>query len=301
MTNWPQYIEKRSVPLSEDGGFVGVVGDVIVEVRGPDAVKLLQGQVTADIESLDAGDSTYGALCTNKGRVISTFLIYHSEQAFYCRLPKDNAALFAETLKKYAVFYKVEILLREDLGILVSLEDHPTLGALEVHSNLSHPNGVTEIWIEESSWESALDALSEMSPAPESRWQLAKIQLGRPDIHETTAEVFLPHALSLDLAEAISFTKGCYTGQEIVARTHYRGKSKKRLFRLQLDSAPLVPGTDLQDAQESSLGTVVNSAEISGGRSEALVSANVDLIAQGEILVAGEIITYLVAPLPWQT
>lgn len=300
MTNWSQYIQQRSEPFSDDGKFVRVVEDVIVEISGPDAAKLLQGQVTADIEQINQSSSAYGALCTNKGRVISTFLIYRSDLGFYCRLPKDNAKLFVETLKKYAVFYKVEILLREDLGVLALFDEYPTDGLPPIYARLPHSNGITEIWIEQSNWDAALDALAAFSPAPESQWQLTKIQQGRPDIREVTAEVFLPHALSLDLADAISFTKGCYTGQEIVARTHYRGKSKKRLFRLELESAPPLPGTDFQDLQESSLGTVVNSAALSESKSELLVSANVDLISKGEVMINGEKFPYLVKALPWQ-
>lgn len=305
MSNWSEFITKQADNSTEvieasAASYIAVADDVVVEIAGEDAAKLLQGQITADVDKLTAGEFVLGALCTNKGRVVSTFTLFRAEKAFYCRLPRDNADQLVQTLKKYAVFYKVEISIKEDLGILVIIETSLPEGFPEPLARLNLQEDLIECWIEESQWPVALESLSTRGSLPESNWRLKKIALGWPDIHESTTETFLPHALSLDLAEAISFTKGCYTGQEIVARTHYRGKSKKRLIRMQLDGTAPSQGAELESAQGVSIGTVVVSADSAEGGSEILATANLGLPEKDELLINGSKISYTSIPLPWE-
>ena len=304
MSDWSEFIEQQTDRPDEafgGEGYIAVTEDVIVELVGEDAAKLLQGQVTADIDKLASGEFVFAALCTNKGRVVSAFALYRSEQSFYCRLPSDNANQFIQTLKKYAVFYKVEISVRADLAILVVLQRPLPVDFPKSFAKLSYRDQLVELWIEQSEWAPALASLSKLARVSENHWQLLKIQFGWPDIRVETSEIFLPHALSLDLADAISFTKGCYTGQEIVARTHYRGKSKKRLIRMWLDGAAPAPGTELESTLGISIGTVVMSAYLAEGKSEILASASLDLPAEGELLIDGSKMSYNIRPLPWQT
>jgi len=262
MSNWTNFIQEHSEGVSSDTGFVPVAEDVIVEVAGADAAKLLQGQITADVNQLADGEFCQAALCTNKGRVVSTFHILRAGQSFYCRLPADNAEPLIATLKKYGVFYKVEVTLREDMGIAVllskGLQDTLPKGLSDKALLLKHGPEIQEYWIEQNQWQDCWSLLAQSGvQSSEHGWKLAKLRLGWPEIFPETAEAFLPHALSLDLSEGISFIKGCYTGQEIVARTHYRGKSKKRLTLLQVDIEPVLPGSDLKSVEGKSIGTAV--------------------------------------------
>lgn len=302
MSNWSDFIQQHREVTSSKAGFVPVVDDVIVEVAGADAAKLLQGQITADVDQLTDGEFTQAALCTNKGRVISSFHILRAGEAFYCRLPADNADPLIATLNKYGVFYKVDISLREDMGIAVLLRDVPIEGLADKAMVLTHSTEIQEYWIEQSQWADSWKLLSAIGVRDsEQSWKLAKIRLGWVQIYQATVEAFLPHALSLDLSEAISFTKGCYTGQEIVARTHYRGKSKKRLARLTVGMASVSPGTDIKSAEGRSIGTVVVSMESDAdkGDSEMLVTISTDLADTGEFLLAEKLVTYSQIPLPW--
>ena len=111
----------------------------------------------------------------------------------------------------------------------------------------------------------------------------------------------MPHALSLDLAEAISFTKGCYTGQEIIARTHYRGKPKKRLARLVLESTPEQPftsGSNITNSEGMNLGSLVTSAAYAES-CELLASISLDSPQQGTVVIEDQSVDYRLSSLPW--
>ncbi len=300
MSEWSDFIAQQNLTVSSEGSYVAVIEEAIVELKGEDGKKLLQGQITADVERLASGDFCRAALCTNKGRVISTFILYRGEDSFFCRLPADNAEAFVSTLKKYGVFYKVDISLREDIGILVFFGEDIPSSVPQVLAELHHPQKVVEYWLTEDSWAKALTALEDNPSAPENKWQLAKIREGWPDIHASTLEVFLPHALSLDLADAISFTKGCYTGQEIVARTHYRGKSKKRLLRMQLDTSAPLPGSELIAGDGTVVATVVTAANRGEDSSELLTSASLGLPKASELMLDGSMVHYRCLALPWE-
>jgi folate-binding protein YgfZ len=302
MSNWSNFIQEHRKAVPSDSGLVPVADDVIVEVAGADAAKLLQGQITADVDQLADGEFSQAALCTNKGRVISVFHILRADQNFFCRLPADNAEPLIATLKKYGVFYKVEVTLREDMGIAVLLQEELPDGLTDKALLLKHGPEAQEYWIEQNQWQDCWTLLTQSGVQDsEHRWKLAKLRMGWSEIFPETGEAFLPHALSLDLSEAISFTKGCYTGQEIVARTHYRGKSKKRLTLLRADVESILPGTDIQSAEGISIGSVVVSAasDSDKGGTEILATAKIDIAEAGELMLDDKLVAYSQISLPW--
>ena len=306
MSDWPSFVQTNllkglaSEEISEV--FVPIISDVIVEVSGADAAKLLQGQITADIDSMTVNNFSLGALCTNKGRIVAIFTIMRFSEGFYCRLSKQSAEPFIETLKKYGVFYKVDIKLRADIGLVAAFSNNALAGPLQETIQIKHSELLTEYWIKDNQWQDCIEALQDtLQAADESLWQLNKIKQGWPDIATETLETFLPHALSLDLAEAISFTKGCYTGQEIIARTHYRGKSKKRLARLVLESAPkqpFAPGSNIANSEGVNLGNLVTSAAYAES-CELLASISLDSPQQGTVVIEGQKLNYRLSALPW--
>ena len=305
MSDWSDFVQSNIANTETEEviteAFAPVVSDVIVEIKGPDAAKLLQGQITADIEAIDKNGFCLGSLCTNKGRIVALFTILRTAEGFYCRLSKNSSEAFITTLKKYAVFYKVDIARRDDIGLLAVFSEQTSLNTGLAFAQLNHSDCL-ELWIEESQWQASVEYLQgKLQPADESLWQLEKIRQGWSDISAETLETFLPHALSLDLAEAISFTKGCYTGQEIIARTHYRGKPKKRLAHLVLASAPekaLIPGSDITDQDGSNLGNLVVSASYAGFN-ELLSTISLETPKKGTLVIEGQSFDYVTAPLPW--
>ena len=199
----------------------------LIELRGQDSIKFLQGQVSCDLHQLSDDKVIRACHCTPKGRVIFLFSV----------IAKDNDCLILEThpsivdtaianLKKYAVFFKTEI------------------------SDISHQ----DLFIEPK-----LDSLQ-------------RLRAGLADITLDTTDQFIPQMLNLDLLDFINFKKGCYTGQEVVARAHYLGKVKRRMYLLALDteSVPL-SGSVLLDTKGKPLGTVINAQANDQGCVEVLV------------------------------
>lgn len=269
------------VPLSYRG---------LVSVTGPDAVKFLQGQLTCDLRQLAAGHALTGAQCSLKGRVITSFrLAAGSEQQVLISLPTEVLPSLQAGLQKYSVFSKETI---EDascqwlaLGLMGPQADE----ILARHTGLrlardgdsGHGDGLLairldthcyECWVHSDRIEALWQALAgDCRPVDSQRWQLADIRRGRAEVYAASSEVYTPQALNLDLTGAISFSKGCYTGQEVVARLHYKGTPKKRLYRVGLSRCEeAVVGAALADAGGRTQGEVVMLAAVDDTRAEAL-------------------------------
>lgn len=198
----------------------------LIELRGEDSLKFLQGQVTCDLNQLSDDKVIYGCHCTPKGRVIFLFsACLNNEGCIALETHPSIVDKAIASLKKYAVFFKIEINNISDQCLAIG----PDLDSLE------------------------------------------RIRAGIADITPETTDQFIPQMLNLDLLDFISFKKGCYTGQEVVARAHYLGAVKRRMYLVALscDSAPK-SGELLLDADNKQLGTIVNAQINQHGQVEAL-------------------------------
>lgn len=236
----------------------------LLKISGMDAKKLLQGQVTCDVMQISEEKSSLGAHCNPQGRVISLFYLFLWKENYYLLMPRTLISMALNALKKYAVFYKVDmtdvshqfIILGVQKNQLNSINSNDIAIIPNVDSNRCYVIG------EESVIKSIAPSISTMNGA---EWKLADIEARIPTIYPETSGKFLPHEINLDQLHAISFDKGCYTGQEIIARMHYRGKLKTHLYLGQIQrEVPLHPGSDIS-AQENqkiyTVGTVVDSAQ----------------------------------------
>lgn len=189
----------------------------ILKVSGPGTEKLLQGQLTCDINQITINQSKLAAHCNPQGRIISLFYLTKVEQDFYLIMPQVMVSIALGALGKYAPFFKAKL---EDVSelfkVMASDNNTPFLGP----SSQSHGDDILG----------------------DDDWDLQSILQGIPAIFPETSGKLLPHDINLQLLNAISFAKGCYTGQEIIARMHYRGKPKTHLYRGHT-SALLAPGT----------------------------------------------------------
>lgn len=207
----------------------------LLKICGPDGFKLLQGQLTCDVKQAVATQCLLAAHCNAKGRVLWLGYLFHYQDAYYIHLPQNMVALAIAALKKYALFYKVKL---EDVTA-----SYICVGSKEALKILPHffktPDG-RYLYICNA------NETLQVSSQPMINWHTSNIERGIPTIYPQTSEKYLPHELNLHQIQAISFDKGCYTGQEIIARMHYRGKMKKQLFQATLvcDSEPL-PGDDI--------------------------------------------------------
>ena len=217
-----------------------------LRIGGADAAGFLHGQFTTDVTGLAPGNTGLSAWCDPKGRVIATFILARREEAFWLLLPWALKETFAKRLKMYV--------LRADVNVVDAGAE--TLPELPVY--ISAPDG--------------------------RDWETTFIRQGIPWIFPATSGRFLPQELNLDRLDALSYTKGCYPGQEIIARLRYRGQVKRRLCHATTDNGTLLaPGAALTlSGEERNIGAVVNSA-VTDKVQELLVVLERDCIESGEI------------------
>ena len=236
----------------------------ILAVTGPDSRKLLQGQCTADAQQMPNGSWTLGGLCTPKGRLYANFrLVCLDDEHFWLVMPRANIADTLERLGKYAAFFKCEL---TDISLqwhgiaLAGAEASGQPGGVRTDAavTLELGDGRELLWLNplaEPHYENRLQTLeTEASWLPESHWDQAEIAAGLVWITPETQETFLPQAIAWDQLGGVSFSKGCYTGQEVVARLHYKGSSKKGLRRVSGAGPAPAALTRLQDENGKAVG-----------------------------------------------
>lgn len=254
-------------------------------VDGPDARKFLQGQISCDaMASLEL--ASHGAYCTPQGRIFASFLLFGAdENQRFMRMRRDIAASTVERMSKYIVFSKAELSASEAIGFALGgplaaelLAQHFSLDkaylsvtyseALDAHCIQRDQDGLQfELWLSAehalSFWQTARETLA---LANSQQAELCDIAAGIGEVCAATQEMFIPHMLNQPEIGAVSFTKGCYTGQEVVARMEYRGKSKRRMYRLAYSGGeqPRAGEPLFVAGSEQSIGNVVTSAESDG-------------------------------------
>ena len=243
----------------------------LIRVTGSDAGEFLQGQLTQDMGRVAQTGSLPAAWCNPKGRVVSLLRILMIEGGYGLVLPASIAESVCERLAVYRFRADVGLdvdnsdwtclIINQDadLDTLEKLELRPAqeMNACRIGHGLIAVNvGIEEACVELMGYTSDIEKAGITSPAPAEILRAAKIRAGIPEITEQISEKFTPHMLNLDLLGAISFDKGCYTGQEVVARTQNLGRSKRRLMRYRGD-ATLAIGDKLSDGDRH-VGEVIN-------------------------------------------
>jgi len=260
-------------------------------IEGADTAKFLQGQTTCDLDKVSDECSQLGAFCTPKGRMISSFLIACDPHHHLLRMRLDLVANTVEAISKYIAFSKATQRNASEDYTAIGLSGADTATTLkglfgtlpEGEGGAINCNGAVVVQLDKSAsvfecWiptEQLPDLWPQLSSAhmltSAQYWQLAVIRQGLAEVSAATAELFVPQMLNYHLTGAISFSKGCYTGQEVIARMHYKGKLKRQLYRVALQGEPAQPGDDLYGAVgEQSIGKIVNCIATAQGHSEAL-------------------------------
>lgn len=260
----------------------------VVRASGADAADFLHGQLTQDITGLPPGQAHLAAYCTAKGRLLATVVILRDpgqadELIFLVKADVAPALVKRLTMFVLRAKVKLEISSADVLGVSIQAgAEQAGVGSL-TPPDPAAPWSVVQtdqgIWISAPSanedtqrwWlvaQHGAPSPNEATGSP-AAWQAADIAAGLPWIEAATQDLFIPQTLNLDLIHGVNFTKGCYPGQEVVARSHYRGTVKRRMAYGVADSAaqasPLA-GTDIYDAErpESPSGRVVNAATHDG-------------------------------------
>ena len=239
-----------------------------IRVRGPDAVKFLQGQLSNDIARLSPQMSLFAGFHNPQGRVIALLrLLWLGVDDIRGLLPRELAAPVTARLVKFVLRARVEIS-DESMGWrLTGISGEPPPGELFVHIEHAQPRG----WLVTPA-NRTID-FGAYAHLDREGWRALDIAAGIPQVYAATSEAFVAQMLNLDELGAIAFDKGCYTGQEIIARAHYRGRVKRRMQRFSLRSSiPLAPGSSgiLDDGRSYE---VVEAVAMPDGRSEFLAVA----------------------------
>lgn len=212
----------------------------LIYVEGVDAEKFLQGQLTCDVTKLAIGQSTLTAHCDPKGKVNSLFrLIRHAEQQFYLLIRQDLLNHGLAQLKKYAVFSQVTFSEKNWTIVGMLDQDLKECGAISPQIRIDLGNRQILCWEQKMSLEYTQDT---------QYWDYLDMQQGFPILTIIGQGEFIPQALNLqEIEQAISFQKGCYIGQETIARAKYRGINKRAMYLLQAKTAALVEiGTEIE-------------------------------------------------------
>ena len=263
----------------------------ILDVAGEDAERFLQGQTSAQVALADGAFAPLTCFCTPKGRVLANAQLWRVAPDHY-RLLMHHSLVpsLNDHLKKFAAFYKVTLTPRDDLALIgligrevpavaeALLDVMPPAAWHQANQDdlqvLAHPGPRPRLLaclpVERAPaiWETLA---AQASPVDNAVWRLHDIQAGLAWLEAAQQDTYLPQMLNWEALGGISFKKGCYTGQEVVARAHFRGQVKKRLVRGQLDGG-LIPeaGSAVEDAEDRRLGEVLCAELDAYGEAEVL-------------------------------
>ncbi|EJF68815.1 hypothetical protein A462_25684 [Pseudomonas sp. Ag1] len=256
-------------PLSHEG---------VLAVRGSDAAKFLQGQLTCNLNYLSDTQASLGARCTQKGRMQSSFRILLQGDGVLLAMATELLEPQLADLKKYAVFSKSKLTdesaawarfgvsdadqVLAGLGLQLPAETDSVVRSDDLIAIRVSP-GRAELWAPAAQAQTLHSQLvAQLNEGELNQWLLGQIRAGIGQVMPQTRELFIPQMLNLQAVGGVSFKKGCYTGQEIVARMQYLGKLKRRLYRLSLNAGELPePGTPLfSPNHNSAIGEVVIAA-----------------------------------------
>ena len=274
-----------------------------LRIAGPDAAAFLQGQLTDDVAALRPGEAEYGAWCSPKGRMLANFLVRRSgESIFEVLLAQSLADPIAKRLRMFVLRSRVTVENVSDQSVRLgvggpgagaalgrALGAPPAVGAAASLGEalvvaLPGPRYVVTVSPDDAArcWDRLVPLCR---PVGFAAWQWLTIRAGVPVITAPTSDQFVPQAANWDVLGGISFQKGCYAGQEIVARTQYLGRLKERLALAHVDGAPPAAGERLYSAAfgEQACGTIVNAAAAPDGGNDLLAVLQLAAGASGDV------------------
>jgi hypothetical protein len=223
----------------------------MLAVSGAEARDFLHAQLTSDIANLPSDRAVLAGWCTAKGRLLASLLVIPSPRGFLLQLARDLAPAVAKRLSMFILRAKAQVVDESD-----AWEQY---GAWEVDSNAAdvvwEGERVTVRVGERRFLRLGPAGFSLPSTQSEENWSLQEIRAGRPFITAATQDRFVPQMVNLEKLGGVNFQKGCYPGQEIVARAQHLGEVKRRMVRL-----PAPAGAELRPGQDYNGGVVVDSA-----------------------------------------
>ncbi|MDP1558940.1 MAG: folate-binding protein [Nitrosomonas sp.] len=278
----------------------------LIRFSGEDALTFLQGQLTCDVKKVDHQTAQYGSYCTPKGRMLASFLLWQHHHDYLMQLPLGLCNIIQKRLFLFVLRAKVKLTDSSDSLIRIGIAGNDASKLIEeiLDTKLDSISQLSSIHNEQLSifchaknrfelvttTEKAPALWLELSkyanPAGVACWDWLEIRSGFPVILPATQDQFIPQMTNLDIIGGVSLQKGCYPGQEIVARTRYLGKIKRRMHLANIPTTlPVMAGDELfsADMGEQSSGRIVNAAVSPTGGFDVLAVIQLKSVEAGRI------------------
>jgi len=330
MSSWNELLAQQAQPLTTTQlavGFVAPIGDQgLIALDGEESAGFLHNQLTNDVEHLGTGEVRLAGYCSPKGRLLASFLMWRNETTIFLQLPREIQAPVQKRLSMFVLRAKTKL---SDAGELPGSQVVLGLGGgmaedllqnwfdplpAKPFTKLDHPLG-TLLRVADAfgaaryqwlmSAEVAQTVVSELaaklSVGRTDAWHLSEIHAGIPQITKATQEQFVPQMVNFELLGGVNFKKGCYPGQEIVARSQYLGKLKRRTTLVSISDAAAAAGVEVFATAdpEQPCGMVVNAAPNGKGGIDALVEMKLAAIEAASVRLGsadGAPLTFLDMP-----
>ena len=285
--------------------FCELQSDGLIAATGADAVAFLQAQLTSDVAGMIAPQTQYSGYCSPKGRLLATCLIWRDHEEIVLQLPRTLREALHARLSKYVLRARVSLADATQTYRLFGVAGAKAQDAIAsfsapppqaTHEVVSIPGiRVTRLPVDRymvlaheehaDRVHTALAACTAQCPATD--WVRTDIEAGIAIVTPLTQEEYVPQMVNLDLIGGVSYSKGCYPGQEIVARMHYLGRLKQRMYRIHIPVTQMpLPGDALYShafGPDQASGAIINAAPVQGAGCEALAVIQTVSAAQGSV------------------
>ncbi len=270
----------------------------LIAFQGDDTTTFLQGQLTNDARKLAQHQAQYSGLCSPKGRLLGSFLLWQQGDSTYLQLDAELQPALQKRLSMYILRAKVKARDARAEVVRVGIAGHNAASVvqmltgcvLDTDMSTAEVAQFSIIRFTQTRYQIAApaadrdDLLAQLAQSASAidaaQWQWLEIRAGVPTITLATQEQFVPQMVNFDLTNSVNFQKGCYTGQEIVARTQYLGKLKRRMYLVHSDAA-MTAGDEIYspDMESQAMGMVVNAQPAPDGGWDALAVMQISSVA----------------------
>ena len=285
--------EPVQVPLPELG---------VIAVSGADAITFLQAQLTNDVADLAPEQMQLNGYCTAKGRLLATFHQWRHGDDVMLRLPREILPAVMKRLSMFVLRAKVKLVDASDAWRTVAvlgpgvadraqrigapLPASPWTGAVDGERRVDRVPGADDVpdrfLVTTPSTASLPEWCAGLPAAQAGTWWWSEIEAAVPTVFAATQEKFVPQMINFEVLGGVNFRKGCYPGQEVVARSQYLGKLKRRMQRAHVEPAQVQAAADVyRSGEEQPVGTVVMAAPSPRGGTELLFEVPVDRLQEG--------------------
>ncbi len=315
--SWLTFLQEQGLDLGAPARAISAKGMVaplhhlgLIAASGEQAAQFLHSQLSNDVEHLGTGEARLAAYCTPKGRMLASMMLWRQNEGIFLQVAREILPAIQKRLQMFVLRTKAKLADASGEQIAIGLAGNaaqilaqrlnaglpdrvwqkvelgadalirvPDAAGLARYQWITTPSTAREHW-------PALSAASEIHPP--ASWRLTEIQAGLPLITQATQEQFVPQMINFEVLGGVNFKKGCYPGQEIVARSQYLGKLKRRMLLAEL-AGSAVAGAEVfaeSDPQQPA-GMLVNVEASAPGKSLALVELKSALLEEGAALHAG--------------